>query len=322
MSKFWLRQVYRNEEGGDDGSAGSGAVGTGNDARVALLNQIGDGVDVEREDQLANVNNDDTTEPFQAEKPPTPEPEVVDPQDPPAGEKDPSPTTVKLKVNGEELELSLEEVIARAQKVESADRYLAEAASKLREAEQPPQRQEQVVEDPKPEEIDYGALARALQIGSEEEAVAALKRLHKPERPSRQDDVSRVIDERLMFRDAYGAFRKEFEDVVSDPKLNAMALQMDQEQIAKGDTRPYAERYTEIGNEIRNWVSGFKTPEPSATATREQRKAELPKTPEAASGKAKPAQQEQEEDDSPSAVVAKMAAARGGPQWMRDLPKQ
>jgi hypothetical protein len=311
----------------DEGS--SGAIGTGNDARVALLNQIGDGVDVDREDQLANVNNDDTTEPFQAHKQPDdtppPQPEEVDPPAPVDGEPGAGPTTVKLKVNGKEMELPLEEVIARAQKVESADQYLADAAAQRRALEE--QNRAPAPPAPKQEEVDYSAMARALQVGSEEEAVASLKKLVQQAtvRPSPQDDVSRMIEERLMFRDAYNGFRSEFKDVVDDPRLFAMALQMDREQTEKGDSRPYAERYTEIGTELRGWVSGFKgssAPAPApAGQTRQERKETAPQTPTAAAGKAAPQPQEQEEDDSPAAVVARMAAARGGPQWMRDLPK-
>src|SRR3974390_1694024 len=53
--------------------------------------------------------------------------------EPPAEEPAPdkqaeAPRKWKLKVNGRELELTEEEVLARAQKVESADQYLAEAA--------------------------------------------------------------------------------------------------------------------------------------------------------------------------------------------------
>ena len=56
---------------GDDGSEqiqGGDAIGTGNDARLALYDTINDKVDEGRGDELALVNDDDTTEPFQVAK--------------------------------------------------------------------------------------------------------------------------------------------------------------------------------------------------------------------------------------------------------------
>lgn len=313
----WTNHRYMRPEAGDEGGSESsgGAVGTGNDARVALLEQINDSLDEgERGDELAHVNDDDTTQPFRAAKTEdtpvaeaTPEVPVVE---------ETAPAKVKIKVNGEELELTQEELIARAQKVESADRYLAEAAE-ARKAATPPK------EEPKPEEIDYKALVRALQVGTEEEAEAALRKLQATQQrpPTPMDDVSRVVDERLKFQDAMKAFTTEYADILSDPKLNKMAQQMDEEMLASGDTRSYAQRYTEIGENLRGWVatlSGGKKPEePKQDTTRQERKEALPTAPTAAAGKNAPPKTETEDDDNPATVISKMAAARGGPQWMR-----
>jgi hypothetical protein len=312
MTMFRKINRYCAPEAGDEGGESSGgAVGTGNDARIALLNGIGDALDEgDRGEELANVNDDDTTEPFRevkaaSEETPPPEPvvEVVE---------DAAPAKVKIKVNGEELELTQEELIARAQKVESADRYLAEAAAARKETRPEP---------PKTEDIDYKALVHAIQVGTEEEAEAALRKLHTPQqRPSAMDDVSRVVDERLTFRDAMMAFKSEYADIVSDPKLNRVAQQMDEEMLANGDTRAYADRYTEIGENLRGWVTklgGGKKEEPKVDTSRLERKEALPKEPTAAAGKSAPPKTEPDEDDDPSSVIRKMAQARGGPQWMR-----
>ncbi len=317
MTMFHKISRYMAPESGDEGGESSGgAVGTGNDARVALLEQINDSLDEgERGDELAHVNDDDTTQPFRAEKPA--DPPVV--EDPPATEnvEATAPAKVKIKVNGEELELTQEELIERAQKVEAADRYLAEAAE-LRKAALPPK------EELKVEEVDYKALVRAIQVGTEEEAEAALRKLQTAQQrlPTPMDDVSRVVDERLKFQDAMKAFTTEYADILSDPKLNKMAQQMDEEMLANGDSRSYAARYTEIGENLRGWVNklsgGKKTEEPKTeTTTRQERKEALPTAPTAAAGKNAPPKAETEDDDDPTSVISKMAAARGGPQWMR-----
>jgi hypothetical protein len=61
-----------------------------------------------------------------------PEPGVPEHQTQPPAE----PRKIKLKVNGREVELTEDEVIARAQKVEAADTYLDEAKTLLKEAKQ------------------------------------------------------------------------------------------------------------------------------------------------------------------------------------------
>lgn len=315
-NRYMALEVGDEGAGGGGGSeASGGAVGTGNEARVKMLEDINDALDEnERGDDLAHVNDDDTTEAFRKEKPA--DTEVVENKPVVEEVEATAPAKVKIKVNGEELELTQEELIARAQKVESADRYLAEAAE-ARRAAAPPK------EEPKPEEIDYKALVRALQVGTEEEAEAALRKLQTTQqRPSApMDDVSRVVDERLKFQDAMKAFSTEYEDILSDPRLNQMAQQMDSEMLANGDTRSYAQRYTEIGESLRGWVTklgGGKKEEPAKVdTTREERKAAAPTAPTAAAGKSVSPKTETEDDDNPSSVIAKMAGARGGPQWMR-----
>lgn len=315
----WTNHRYMRPEAGDEGGgaeSSGGAVGTGNDARVALLEQINDALDAgDRGEELAHVNDDDTTEPFRAETKPSGE------EAPPKDETAPvveeaAPAKVKIKVNGEELELTQEELIERAQKVEAADRYLAEAAEARKAALHPKE------EPPKPEEIDYKALVRAIQVGTEEEAEAALRKLQTAQQrpPTPMDDVSRVVDERLKFQDAMKAFTTEYADILQDPKLSKMAQQMDEEMLANGDTRSYAQRYTEIGENLRGWVtklSGGKKETPPVDTSRQERKEALPVAPTAAAGKNAPPKTETEDDDNPASVISKMAAARGGPQWMR-----
>jgi hypothetical protein len=318
--------VFRAPE--DDGASAGGestqeTIGTGNDARLALLNGINDTLDAERADELAHVNDDGTTEPFQAAAP-----DVVDPEDDPtaspANAEEPAaaaPAKIKIKVNGRELELTQEELIARAQKVESADEYLrtAKQTAKPAPVAQPSQEELQRQQD----EEDR-ALVRAIQMGTEEEATAAIRKLKSQTstRPSiSTDDVSRTVDERLAFNASLTAFRTEYKDIVTDPFLNKLALDRDAELLAAGDARPYAERYTEIGETLRAWKSSLAKdvhPAVSDQTKKEEKKALAPKVPTAAAGKQKPAPQEDDTDESPSSVIQAMREKRGGPQWMRN----
>lgn len=313
----------------EDSNASGETVGTGNDERIARLNAIADQADSERSEDFANVNDDGTTEPFQVESKSSTEqadkeqaeqePAAATPAEEPVAEK-----RYKIKVNGKELELTESELIARASKIEAADDYLRRA--KERAAPEP-----ELPAGPTPEELqrrqdeEDRALVRAIQMGTEEEAAAALRKLREQAsaRPSlSRDDVSRTIDERLAFNTAIEKFSSEYADVWTDPILKKIALDRDAQLLTQGDQRTYWDRYSQIGEEIRTWrqslVPAAAKQEDPALAEKEQRKASAPKVPVAASAKTKPVKVEEDEiDDAPSSVIANMAKSRGGPQWMR-----
>jgi hypothetical protein len=301
------------------------AVGTGNDDRIARLNAIADQTDSERADEFANVNDDGTTEPFTVEAQQTEEEqeeEGVQAEAAPTDAEAPA-KKYRLKVNGRELELTEEELIARAQKIEAADEYLRQAAEAKRRLEQPSAADPKVIQ--RHQDDEDLALVRAIQVGTEQEAVAALRKLREQSSSARpslsRDDVSRTIDERLAFNTAIDRFSTEFNDVWTDPILKKLAFDRDAQLLKEGDTRSYWDRYEQIGGEIRSWRQSL-TPaakQDASMAERQERKAAAPKVPTAtASVKSKPAKAEEDDtDDSPSSVIAAMAQRRGGPQWMR-----
>jgi hypothetical protein len=301
------------------------AVGTGNDDRIARLNAIADQTDSERADEFANVNDDGTTEPFTVEAQQTEEEqeeEGVQAEAAPTDAEAPA-KKYRLKVNGRELELTEEELIARAQKIEAADEYLRQAAEAKRRLEQPSAADPKVIQ--RHQDDEDLALVRAIQVGTEQEAVAALRKLREQSSSARpslsRDDVSRTIDERLAFNTAIDRFSTEFNDVWTDPILKKLAFDRDAQLLKEGDTRTYWDRYEQIGGEIRSWRQSL-TPaakQDASMAERQERKAAAPKVPTAtASVKSKPAKAEEDDtDDSPSSVIAAMAQRRGGPQWMR-----
>lgn len=295
------------------------ALGSGNDARIALLNQIADGNDTSRSDELRSINDDETTEEFKVEgAEEKPEPTETQDTEPPA-EVQPEPVKRKIKVNGREIELTEDEIIARVQKVEAADEYLAEAARLRNEAmranaqpTQPPANA-----DAAPLADDEIALARAIQMGSEEDAVAAIRKIRSPVGPS-QDDIRRTVTEQLRFDNALSTFKQEFSDIDSDPVLKDFAVRLDKALVEQGDRRPYVERYRDVGTRIRSWMSEkLKAPtNDAALQNKEERKASAPAVPRQAAAKTGTSVVE-EKEESTSDVIAAMAAKRGGPQWMQ-----
>jgi hypothetical protein len=234
-------------------------------------------------------------------------------------------TKHKIKVNGKELELTTEELVLRAQKVESADEYLKEASRKMREAESAKEVKPIL---PSPEDAaakameDRRALVRAIQMGTEDEAMEAIEKLQSRNVPSvSADDVARTVDERLTFNDAVSRFQKDYKDLAEDPVLLNIVLQRDKELIAQGDKRSYWERYEDIGNSVRTWKDALTkaaTPEPEKPVSDKQaRKASAPAVPQGAGTKAPAAVQDEDREETSAEIISKMAKSRGGPQWLR-----
>jgi len=309
-------------------------IGTGNNTRLAMYAQINDQNDkvLAAGGDLADVNDDGTTTAFQPDENLSDEEIAARELQRAADEANqtgvtepaPADTPVKhkLKVNGKDLELTTEELIERAQKVESADEYLKEAARLKRET-QPPITQPQ----PSTEDVaavlseERRALVRAIQMGTEEEAMAAIEKLQARTTPSvNTDDISRAVDERITFNDAVNWFQTEYKDIVADQTLLNVTLQRDKELLATGDKRGYRERYEEIGNEVRKWRDQLvksATPPAAPEPDKQTRKASAPAVPSGASTKAPQATDDEEREESVGEVISAMAKARGGPQWLR-----
>lgn len=209
----------------------------------------------------------------------------------------------KLKVNGKDIELTEEELITRVQKSESADQRFQEAAQLKREAEE--LKAQLPAKDVAKLEVtdDDLAEARRLQMGSEEEAADVIRKLRQ--RPSLSEaDVTRKIDERLVFQTSVDRFKTEYPELFSDTYLSRLVAMKDDELVKAGDKRPYYERYKAIGDEIREWAGKVKPKD-----TKQERKASitvLPTTGARAGGG-----EEEDKDESTSDVIANMAKTRG-----------
>jgi hypothetical protein len=307
-------------------------VGTNNDARLKMLQQINDQNDATLAEggDLADVNDDGTTSAFTKEETLTDEEvtakELQRAEDEanltPEPEKHSEEPKHKIKVNGKELELTTDELVQRAQKVESADTYLKEATQKLRDAEANAAKPTlPSTEDVTAKADERRALVRAIQMGTEEEAMAAIEKLQSRPPSVSADDVARTVDERLTFNDAVSRFNKDYKDLADDPVLLNIVLQRDKELIAQGDKRSYQERYEDIGNSVRTWKDGLTktaTPEPEKPVSDKQtRKASAPAVPQGAGTKAPAAVSDEDKEESVGDVISAMAKSRGGPQWLR-----
>jgi len=312
---------------------GEDVIGTGNDARLKMLQQINDQNDRQLAEggDLADVHDDGTTSTFAGMDENLTDEQIAARELARAEEEanaraaeEAAQDKHKIKVNGKEVELTTQELIERAQKIEAADEYLKEAAAKLREAEaaKPAAR-------PQPSEQDVAAnaleerraLVRAIQMGTEEEAMAAIEKLQGKNLSVSADDVARTVDERLTFNDAVSRFQTDYKDLADDPVLLNIVLQRDKELLAQGDRRTYWERYDDIGKSVRAWRDSIAKPAEKAddkkTDDKQTRKASAPAVPQGAGTKAPAAVDEEDREETISEVIAAIAKSRGGPQWAR-----
>lgn len=343
-----------NDENGE-------AIGTNNDARVAKLNAIGDNVDRKRADELRDVVNIDQglTEEFTVDEPSAEEQaareaevqrqshdattadelarmeaeanqggdeEEAESEQPVAAAQ---PVKHKVKLGGKEVELTTEELIARATQVEDANTYLSEAQRIRDEAQRQPNK-----EEPRPSAEEQAAArkeklrerARAIQMGTEDEVMEALEAMEH-ERGGQQLDlstVSKAVDERMAFTQAVEWVQDEYKDLFADSELKSMLVRKEADLVKSGDKRPYKERYKAIGDEIRGWVKKFQPEGASsaAPANLEQRRdakrqASKGAPPAAAAQRANLGEEDDNQPENPSTVIAKMAETRGGSQRMR-----
>lgn len=209
----------------------------------------------------------------------------------------------KIKVNGKELELSYEELVQRAQKVESADEYLRHASESVKNATKLAL---SVQDEPKQMDDDDLALARAIQMGSEDEAVQAIRKIKSRPSDVTPDAVARVVDERLSFQRAAEWFNNEYKELLTDPNLKKLVLDRDAELAQLEPQTAYMDRLRRVGDEIRGW-NGQRAGTPKVDKA--ARKAQMASVPSGAARQNTGANEES--DDSPESVIALMAKSRG-----------
>lgn len=302
-----------------------GAVGNRNQERIDRLSSIADQADELRAQEFGDVGDEEEGRPGpedeEDEEEPTRGQDDVEPDESDQGEdeqeEEESPDTqasaptrkIKIKVNGRDMELTEQELVERAQKVESADDYLRSASEAFRRSlsQDPPKT---VAAQPESDEVDDDdiALARALQMGDEAEAAKAIRRLRKT--PSvKPDEITQLIDERTSLHRAFSRFEGEYPEIVGDPRLWRMAQDRDAELVAKGDTRSHYDRMKAVGDELREWTGKLTTPSSQSRDDKKARKGSM-STVTRASGRQAPVSQADDTEENVSTTIQKMAMAR------------
>jgi hypothetical protein len=268
-------------------------VGTGNDARLDRFEQIADNADALRAEDF-----DDLEAAALADADVQDEPQ----DDVPAFEDQHAEPLLTLKINGREVHMTQAEVIARAQKIEAADEYLKSAAALHRTAQQlapSPQRDE-----PQQAETDPLALARAIQMGTEEEAAAAIQKLLRPS--VTPDDVGRHVEAKLAFRDKQAEVEKAHARILTHDVLGTVFRQRLTALAAASPDLSLEDGYGQVAEGIRRDFAPLL--EQRKPETKAERKAQMSTVPSAAGRQQSTS--EDDYDDSPEAVIAELAASR------------
>lgn len=271
----------------------SPGVGSGNDERLSRFEQIADNADAIRAedfDDLEAAALADDVQDEQQDETQTAEEQAAEPR------------ILTLKINGREVQMTEAEVIARAQKIEAADEYLKSAAAVHRTAQQMAPSQQR--DEPQQADSDPLALARAIQMGTEEEAAAAIAKLLRPS--VTPDDVGRHVEAKLNFREKRAEIEGRHADILNHEALGDVFRQRLSALAAASPDLGLEEGYGQVASGIRrDFAPMLETRKPE---TKAERKAQMSTVPSAA-GRQQSAS-EDDYDDSPEAVIAELAASR------------
>lgn len=237
----------------------------------------------------------------------------------PPEEVPPEKPKVRLKVDGQEIEVDedkiREEGIKALQKEIAADKRLEEA-SKLKKAledeyarvQQQTQQPAQAVAAPQQPDDQFLAAVKKIQYGSEAEAGEALRSLiasaAQAGRP--QELTMNQVQDFIEFREATKWAFDEFKDLLGDPVLRTAFAEAERAKRAAGDKRPYREVYQEIGGGLRGWL-GQMTKAPQTPQTKIEKKAAVVQIPAAA---ARPQPPQQQKEPTASELIAQMRKDR------------
>ena len=240
------------------------------------------------------------------------------------------PALIKVKINGEEKEVSLEELKTHYQKNENADMKLGEANQILNNARTIQQTTASTLPDDSTKSVvDKSAVNSAvhkLYDGDVDEAGEDLYQIISKQNVPAQDVSALVAQEVLRLSDhkdlqsSFKAFKQneDFKLIVSDPNLmarvNTLTDELQQDAAFMATEPNYEDFFNEAGKRTLDWVNSFAPPpETSSTdtdiQTRRDRKLNKPaainaRTVRRGPKKVKPAATRED-------TIAGMATARG-----------
>lgn len=250
----------------------------------------------------------------------------ADPERPIPLDKDLNRYTVKAKVDGEEVDVSLEEVLRQYQKGSAADKRLAEATRLLKEANEAQTRiQQQKEPEPEPEKPapdDNSAMEEFMGALVEGDTTKAWKAFDKAmagrQREAPTPDMSRLIGEitpavrqQLATDAALMKFKQDYGDIVEDPYLAGKADAFLSAELEQGAS--FEDALVKAGNATRDWLSekaGAPKQDTPSTLTRTEKLARKTTIETIPSVSAKAATFE-EKPQSASEIIAEMRKARG-----------
>lgn len=223
-------------------------------------------------------------------------------------------------VNGKERWLTKNQLIEKAQKVESADEYLSNAAETVRKVSRPDLSLEDDAGkvDTSQEDDDLEKTLSSAVLGDQEavkkiaSAFSSLRadlREAKKTQPSVTPDVVKEIDSRLAFRNAVEWFEGEYSKELSDPFLKQLIYDKDQKLSSEQPALSYKARLKMAGDEVRTWIRGQKGIQAKPSPEKVERKKTLVNVPGASQRQA--VKTEEDEEESPEQAIAAMAKARG-----------
>jgi hypothetical protein len=220
------------------------------------------------EDKAAHIKSAEETK---AETAPAPEAKA---DAAPKADDAAPPVKVKIKVDGQELEVDEEQIreagIRTLQKESAADKRLEEATKARDEAERLRLSVEATVaklpkaEQPAAKKSDHEMLlekdalrgvVKKIQYGSEDEAAEALAEYGT--KMAALGQSGRLTETELLnildLREAQKFVKTNYADVMGDDNLKDLFVAKVNKRLAAGDARPYQDICKETGDELRTW---------------------------------------------------------------------
>jgi len=217
----------------------------------------------------------------------TEEAEQEEPEKPDAKEE-PEEQKYRVKVDGEEMEVPLSEILRGYQKDSAASRRLEEAARRQKELDDREaalnarqsaveQKIEPVIES-KP--VTTEALLDAIYDGNRDEAAKLFAEFAKGREiatPEQIDptQVAALVKQQIVVEDALDKFAVDYSDVVKDPYLANLADSFLDAELKSGTHRTYSEALKAAGDKTRDWVKQIapqQTPQDASRAEKLHRK--------------------------------------------------
>ena len=286
----------------------NGAVGTQNDARLAMYDQIADYNESAKADEFEDVTDDMYANPAgtggedsDAES----ASDRLDVQDSGVDDEsvadsrtddDDRASLPRLKVNGQDVEIT-PELIAHAQKIAAADEYLAQASRLYKSAS--------TANEPSQDapEVDDAALARAIQMGTEDEAIAAIQKL-RTSLP--QGEIEAIVERKLASRDTQtdaDRFKSTYKDLMANSDAREAVWAFDTLYANDGEAPTY-ERFEKAAKQVMKLRGDTSGLEEKAERKAQARRPVIGQS-------ARPAPPPPEREENVRDVIAEMARSRG-----------